>query len=120
VLAGGQALVFLVGVKMLMGGLMLAAAVAAGQETAAKDTSDISLDDLLDTPLSVATKGARKSRETPGVVTALNREEILASGARDLLSFCSWCRAFRFTATSTTPSARAFAACGATRARCCC
>lgn len=45
---------------------------------------DISIDELLNTPVEVATQTARSLRETPGVVTVVTREEILRSGARDL------------------------------------
>lgn len=44
-----------------------------------------SLKDLLATPVTVASRKAEGTRESPGVVTVLTRDEILASGARDLL-----------------------------------
>ena len=70
--------------RVLVG--LLVAAVAHAEEPAKKDAKDLSLDELLETPVAVASKAqARTARDTPGVVTAMSREEILASGARDLL-----------------------------------
>lgn len=40
---------------------------------------------LLNTPVTVASQKAMTTREAPGIVTLVTREEILASGARDLL-----------------------------------
>ena len=65
---------------MLLLTLALAAAQAAGE-----DIEDLSLEKLLDTPTTVASARATKLRETPGVVTVITREDILASGARDLM-----------------------------------
>jgi outer membrane cobalamin receptor len=40
---------------------------------------------LLNTPITVASKKALTTRESPGVVTLITREEIQASGARDFI-----------------------------------
>jgi outer membrane cobalamin receptor len=40
---------------------------------------------LLNTPVTVASRKAMTSRESPGVVSVVTREEILAAGARDLI-----------------------------------
>ena len=40
---------------------------------------------LLDAPVTVASKRATTVREAPGVITLVTRQEILASGARDLI-----------------------------------
>ncbi len=40
---------------------------------------------LLNTPVTVASQKAMTTREAPGIVSLITREEILASGARDLL-----------------------------------
>lgn len=40
---------------------------------------------LLNTPITVASQKAMTTREAPGIVSLVTREEILASGARDLL-----------------------------------
>jgi outer membrane cobalamin receptor len=72
------AIVFLVG---------LPCAVTAQQlDSTALEMDDISLEELLQTELTVAT-GKGKSltlREAPGVVTLIRRDEIESSGARDL------------------------------------
>ncbi|HOD34144.1 MAG TPA: hypothetical protein PKO12_11725, partial [Holophaga sp.] len=39
---------------------------------------------LLNTPVTVASKKAMTTREAPGIVTLITRDDILASGARDL------------------------------------
>src|SRR4051794_5182996 len=57
----------------------------AEEKPAAKDVRDLSLDELLDQPVEVTTRKARKVREAPGVVLVLTRDEILATGARDLM-----------------------------------
>jgi len=40
---------------------------------------------LLNTPVTVASQKAMTTRESPGIISLVTREEILASGARDLL-----------------------------------
>src|SRR5947207_1531752 len=50
-----------------------------------RDVADLSLDELLNTPVAVASQKAATVRETPGIVTVIARDEIQASGARDLV-----------------------------------
>lgn len=50
-----------------------------------KNIADLSLDDLLAQKISVATKTEISTREVPGIVNLITREDILNSGARDLL-----------------------------------
>ena len=45
----------------------------------------MSLEELMNVEVSVSTKKALSIRETPGIVTVINRQEILNSGARDLV-----------------------------------
>jgi len=71
--------------------LVLAAAPSAG-----RDVKDLSLEDLLDQPVEVTTRTARKARQAPGVVLVLTREEILATGARDLLEVLQLVPGFSF------------------------
>lgn len=71
--------------------LMLSAAAAL-----AADVDDLSLDSLLDTRVEVATRDARSTREAPGVVFVVTREELLASGARDLLEALQLVPGFTF------------------------
>ena len=47
-------------------------------------TLDDDLLALLNTPVTVASKKAMTTREAPGIVTLITRDDILASGARDL------------------------------------
>ncbi|HEY5922677.1 MAG TPA: TonB-dependent receptor plug domain-containing protein [Kofleriaceae bacterium] len=62
-----------------------AAAPAFGDELGdISDITDVSLDDLLNTDVDVASKVPQTYREVPGVVTVITREEIMDSGARDL------------------------------------
>jgi outer membrane receptor for ferrienterochelin and colicins len=49
------------------------------------DVEQLSLADLLDTQVDVASRKPQTTRETPGIVTMITRNDILNSGARDLL-----------------------------------
>ena len=49
------------------------------------DYNELSLEDLLNVELTVASRHALSSRESPGIVTLITREELTASGARDLI-----------------------------------
>ena len=49
------------------------------------DVRELSLEALLDTKVDVASKKSQTARETPGIVTVITRDEIINSGARDLL-----------------------------------
>lgn len=64
-------------------GAAAAEPVAAVSEVS--DVNQLSLADLLDTQVDVASKKAQTSRETPGIVTVITRDDIVASGARDLV-----------------------------------
>lgn len=68
--------------------------VVASAASAGRDVKDLSLEDLLDQPVEVTTRTARKARQAPGVV--LTREEILATGARDLLEVLQLVPGFSF------------------------
>jgi len=62
-----------------------------------KDVRDLSLDDLLATPIAVATPAvARSSRETPGRGVRDDARGDLASGARDLLEVLQLIPGFSF------------------------
>jgi outer membrane cobalamin receptor len=70
----------------------LLSAAAFAQNT---DVSDLSLESLLDTPVEV-TKDARSTREAASVLLVVSREEVLASGARDLLEVLQLVPGFTF------------------------
>jgi outer membrane receptor for ferrienterochelin and colicins len=72
--------------------LLFAPAVALAQNT---DVSDVSLESLLDTPVEVV-KDTRSSREAASVLLVVTREEVLASGARDLLEVLQLVPGFSF------------------------
>lgn len=77
--------------------VVLCAFAAHADEPKKKDVKDLSLDDLLETPIAVASQAqARTSRDAPGVVTSMSREEIVASGARDLLEVLQLIPGFSF------------------------
>ena len=65
--------------------VMAAATGARAGAPIADDVQDLSLADLLDTQVDVASKKAQTSRETPGIVSVITRDDIVASGARDLV-----------------------------------
>jgi outer membrane receptor for ferrienterochelin and colicin len=49
------------------------------------DVRELSLADLLDTRVDIASKKPQTARETPGIVTVITRDDIISSGARELL-----------------------------------
>jgi outer membrane cobalamin receptor len=49
------------------------------------DVQQLSLADLLDTQVDIASKKPQTTRETPGIVTVITRDDIVNSGARELL-----------------------------------
>jgi len=51
---------------------------------------------LLNTPITVASQKAMTTRESPGIISLVTREEILASGARDLLDVLRMVPGFDF------------------------
>ncbi len=76
------------------GAALEAAAPAADRIT---DITEMSLEDLLNVETTVATKSAgRTVRETPGIVTVLGRDEILRSGAKDLVDVLRLVPSFQF------------------------
>lgn len=69
-------------------------AQAAGSGTA--DPELQKLLKLLDTPVEVASRIPMGARETPGIITVLERDDILASGARDLMDVLRFVPGFEF------------------------
>jgi len=59
------------------------------------DVADLSLESLLDTKVEV-TRDARSTREAASVLLVVTREEVLASGARDLLEVLQLVPGFTF------------------------
>ena len=59
----------------------------AGQQTPNKedDLFNMSLEELMNVEINVASRKASTQRESPGIVTVITREEIQRSGARDLV-----------------------------------
>ena len=60
------------------------------------DVRQMTLEELLNTPITVATKKPSNIRATPGVVTLVTREEILNMGARDLMDVLRMVPGFDF------------------------
>ena len=54
------------------------------------------LEDLLNAETSLASQKARTVRESPGIITIVTRDEIQASGARDLIDVLQWVPGFSF------------------------
>ena len=61
-----------------------------------EDLGDLSLEELLDIPVSVAAKIPRPVRESPGVLTIVTAERIAALGARDLTDVLQFVPGFFF------------------------
>ncbi len=62
----------------------------------AQDVSDVSLDELLNAELAVASRKLLTPRESPGIVSVVMREELIASGARDLIDVLHQIPGFSF------------------------
>jgi len=57
----------------------------ASQIAEINDVQELSLADLLDAQVDIASKKPQTARETPGIVTVITRDDIINSGARELL-----------------------------------
>ncbi|MEW5852125.1 MAG: TonB-dependent receptor plug domain-containing protein [Myxococcota bacterium] len=66
------------------------------EELAFEEFEEMSLEELLAMPVAVAGSRAASLRESPGVVTMITREEILRSGARDLIDVLRLVPGFAF------------------------
>ncbi|MCU0430361.1 MAG: TonB-dependent receptor plug domain-containing protein, partial [Cytophagaceae bacterium] len=62
----------------------------AQSDSSGVDFYEMSLEDLLNVKVSVASAGELTSRESPGIVTLITQEEIKNSGARDLMELLSF------------------------------
>ncbi len=65
--------------------LLLASFSLFGQDQTEVDLYDLTLEELLNMKVKVASKKAVTTRESPGILTVITEEEISASGARDLI-----------------------------------
>ncbi len=74
------------------------ALIAAGTVLSAQDAKAMEdeLLALLNTPVTVASQKAMTTREAPGIVSLITREEILSSGARDLIDLLRMIPGFEF------------------------
>ena len=64
--------------------LLSQSALYPQQADGKKAFEDLSLEELLDVKISVASKTSMTQRESPGIVTVITQAEIINSGARDL------------------------------------
>lgn len=72
---------------------------SAGENGTAKDSTDfynMSLEQLMNVEVSIASRASQTPRESPGIVTVITREEILHSGASDLMELLSRVPGFDF------------------------
>lgn len=78
--------------------LVALASREAGAEAEATDYAQLSLEDLLQVKVSVANATGEETelREAPGIVVVVTREEILRSGARDLIDVLRMVPGFNF------------------------
>lgn len=60
------------------------------------DIDNLSLEDLLNIKTSVASKTEKSTRESPGIVTVITKDEISKMGARDLIDVLSMVPGFNF------------------------
>lgn len=79
--------------KVLYGGLLIGLIFSSyGQDSTSttndevlEDLFELSLEELMSVPVTVATKTAMTQRESPGIISVVTREEIINSGARDMI-----------------------------------
>jgi len=69
---------------LTLGGALLAVPAARGQEPAAGNLADLSLDSLLDMPVTGASRFVQRRSQTSSAVRVITREEIRALGHRTL------------------------------------
>jgi len=69
---------------MAMIAMLFSQCVLFSQE-AKKEFDDMSLEEMLDVKVTVASKTSMTQRESPGIVTVVTHQEIINSGARDLI-----------------------------------
>ena len=73
---------------LALAGILLPLQVVAGiepEKNTLKYLQGLSLEELMEVPISVAAKHTSNLRETPGIVTVITADEIAKSGARDLI-----------------------------------
>jgi outer membrane receptor protein involved in Fe transport len=77
---------------------LLLGAASAHAESKQTDYSQLSLEDLLQVKVAVASSTGEESslREAPGIVVVITRDEILRSGARDLIDVLRMVTGFNF------------------------
>ncbi len=77
--------------------LFLLCAAGVGQQVGGPASQDgAKLLEILNTPITVASYVPLAIRESPGIITVLQREEILATGARDLMDVLRFVPGFEF------------------------
>src|SRR5215471_18559583 len=62
----------------------------------AGDISQVSIEDLLNTKITVTERVGDNLREASGIITVITREEIMSSGARDLVDVLMQVPGFSF------------------------
>ena len=74
-------------------GFLFFSAISQAQDL---DIDNLSLEDLLNIKTSVASKTEKSTRESPGIITVISKEEITKMGARDLIDVLSMVPGFNF------------------------
>ena len=64
--------------------------------TEVEDIYTLSLEDLMNIPITVASKSALTQRESPAIVSVITREEIINMGARDVMDILNQIPGFSF------------------------
>jgi outer membrane receptor for ferrienterochelin and colicin len=70
---------------LLISALGVTAPQALAKKTDVSDLVNLSLEELMNMSVSIASKNQGTMREAPGIVTVVTEEEILNAGARDLI-----------------------------------
>ncbi|HXG59725.1 MAG TPA: TonB-dependent receptor [Thermoanaerobaculia bacterium] len=69
--------------------LMFTSVAVVRAQTAPSDLRDLTLEELLEVKISVASRTALTARDSPSIVSVITRQEIADSGARDLRELLS-------------------------------
>ena len=82
--------------RWVLASLCLGAAVSRAQAEEVQDYQDMSLEELLELPIGVASIRAEPERRAPAVVTRLSREELQALGVQDLVDILNLVPGFSY------------------------
>ena len=85
-----------VGIACAVSGMLLLSGNLLAAEDGPMAIEELNIEDILNMNASVATRQSKPVRESPSVITVVTREEMMATGARDLLDVLHMIPGFHF------------------------